>query len=241
MKCIAIDDEPLALNIIKDFCSKIDFLELEGSFFNAIEASKVINEHNIDLIFIDINMPNLSGLDFVKTLKNPPLIIFTTAYAEHALKGYELNAIDYLLKPIPFDRFFQAVNKAYEIYSLRNNTTVAADHPIPTEEPSQSYILVKAEYATVRINLSEILFIEGIKDYVKIKMADRQVLTKCTMKAMEEKLPSDNFIRVHKSFIISMEKIDKIENNRIYIENAIIPIGNSFKADFNQSISKYRL
>ncbi len=240
MKCIAIDDEPLALNVIKDFCSKIDFLELEGSFFNAIDASKAINDKNIDLIFIDINMPNLSGLDFVKTLKNPPLIIFTTAYAEHALKGYELNAIDYLLKPIPFDRFFQAVNKAYEFFQLKNANPTETVHVAPGE-PNQSYILVKAEYATVRVDLAEILFIEGIKDYVKIKMGDRQVLTKCTMKAMEEKLPSENFIRVHKSYIISMEKIDKIENNRVYIGSAIIPIGNSFKADFNQAISKYRL
>lgn len=240
MNCIAIDDEPLALNIIKDFCSKIDFLNLEGTYTSAIDAIQIINYKRIDLIFVDIQMPNITGLEFIKSLKNPPLIILTTAYTEHALEGYTLNVLDYLVKPIPFDRFFQAVNKAYELYCLKNKPTQVVSETIESSTRAD-YMLVRVEYSTVKVNFSDILYIEGIKDYVKIKLDRKQYLTKSTMKNMEEKLPSDNFIRVHKSYIISISAIEKIENNRIVFGETRIPIGNNYKAAFSNTLDKYKL
>ena len=240
MNCIAIDDEPLALNVIQDFCSKIDFLDLKGVYFNALDAAAVISQQQIDLVFIDIQMPHFTGLDFVKTLKNPPLIIFTTAHSEYAVQGFEVNAVDYLIKPIPFNRFFQAVSKAYELHCLRNRSTAAKSGNSENTTIS-SYMLVKVEYATVRVEFSDIRYIEGIKDYVKIKKKGNQLLTKCTMKTLEDRLPSDDFVRVHKSYIISLSQIDKIENNRIIMGDKHIPIGNSYKGLFNSFLSKYRL
>lgn len=240
MKCIAIDDEPLALNVIKDFCSKIDFLNLEGTFTSAIDAIQIINHKKIDLIFVDIQMPHITGLEFIKSLKNPPLIILTTAYTEHALEGYTLNVLDYLVKPIPFDRFFQAVNKAYELYCLKNKPTQVVSETIESSTRAD-YMLVRVEYSTVKVNFSDILYIEGIKDYVKIKLDGKQYLTKSTMKNMEEKLPSDTFIRVHKSYIISIPAIEKIENNRIVFGETRIPIGNNYKAAFSDTLDKYKL
>jgi DNA-binding LytR/AlgR family response regulator len=240
MNCIAIDDEPLALNVIQDFCSKITFLNLEGIFTNAIDAIQIINHKKIDLIFVDIQMPHITGLEFIKSLKNPPIIILTTAYTQHALEGYELNVVDYLVKPIPFERFFQAVNKAYELYCLKNKPEqVVLETNQTTIRPE--YMLVRVEYSTVKVNFSDILYIEGIKDYVKIRLNGKQLLTKCTMKNMEEKLPSENFIRVHKSYIISISAIEKIENNRIVYGDKRIPIGNSYKAEFSRTLDKYKL
>jgi two-component system, LytTR family, response regulator len=242
MNCIAIDDEPLALNVIKDFCSKISYLNLVETCSNAVDAVKVLNRCDIGLIFLDIQMPQLSGLEFIKSLSNPPMIIFTTAYSEHALMGFELNAVDYLVKPIPFERFFKAANKAYELYNHRNKNIpgltasngkdlfIAAD-----------YFLIKVEYSTVRVNFADILYIEGLKDYVKIVTDVKNYLTKTTMKNIEEKLPSERFIRVHKSYIISLSRISKIENNRIIFKDKYIPIGDQFKDLFNKLIDKNRL
>jgi DNA-binding LytR/AlgR family response regulator len=186
-------------------------------------------------------MPNLSGLEFIKTLYNPPMIIFTTAYSEHALMGFELNAVDYLVKPIPFDRFFKAVSKAYELYNLRKKHTVAEKGNSEMQQSHQEYILIKVEYSTVKVNLADINYIEGLKDYVKIITKDKNYLTKSTMKNMEEKLPSDFFVRVHKSYIVSLDKIKKIENNRIIIGEKYVPVGDQFKEAFNNIIDKKRL
>lgn len=246
MKCIAIDDEPLALNVIKEHCSKLDFLQLVGTYTSAIDAVKMLNQQEIDVLFIDIQMPNITGLEFVRMLKKPPMVILTTAYSEYALDGFELNVLDYLLKPIPFDRFFQAVNKAYELFSFRNEKPVVTTQNIienqKAETPEENpFVLVKVEYSTVKVALADILYIEGIKDYVKIKLKNKSLLTKATMKYLEEKLPQKDFIRVHKSFIISLKSINKIENNRILIDDQRIPIGSSYKYQFNEYIEKYKL
>jgi DNA-binding LytR/AlgR family response regulator len=240
MKCIAIDDEPLALNIIKDYAGRIDYIDLVACCTNPLEAIKILNEEEIDLIFLDIHMPNISGTDLIKSLGKTPLFIFTTAFSNYALEGFELNALDYLLKPFSFDRFFKAVNKAYEISILRKNKQ---EHTIQTVEPHEpeKYLMVKVEYSTVRLDIKEILYIEGLKDYVKIYAGKKPLLTKSTMKNMEEKLPSDSFVRVHKSFIISVAKIDSIENNRIKIGEKLIPIGNQYKNDFNNFLESKRL
>ncbi len=251
MRCIAIDDEPLALDVIKDYCSKIGFLQLEHTFTSAIDAVKLMNQEEIDLIFIDIQMPHINGLEFVRLLKKPPLIIFTTAYSEYALEGFELNVLDYLVKPIPFERFFQAVNKAYELFCLKNDRPEKAvpaniQNPSPVILPEKQkaenpFIMVKVEYSTVKVSLNEIIYIEGIKDYVKIKLRTQSLLTKVTMKYLEEKLPAKDFMRVHKSFIIALQAIEKIENNRIYIENQRIPIGSSYRSAVNNFLNEYRL
>ncbi|MBN1951146.1 MAG: response regulator transcription factor [Bacteroidales bacterium] len=241
MRCIAIDDEPLALEIIRDFCSKVGFLELKATYTNPLEAFEMIHMHAVDLVFIDIQMPNITGLEFMKTLSDPPLIIFTTAFSEHALEGFELSAVDYLIKPIPFERFMKAVNKAYELHTLRKGkTTELAPEP---EKPvaASDYLLVKSEYSTLKINLSDIQFIEGLKDYIRIHMPGKTVMTKNTMKNIESRLPEDQFIRIHKSFIVALAKIEKIENNRIIFGNKYIPIGNHFKDDFYQQLGKYSL
>lgn len=242
MNCIAVDDELLALNIIKDFCSKIPFINLVDTCSNAMDAITLINQHKIDLIFLDIQMPYITGIDFCKTLNgtNSPLIIFTTAYSEHALEGFELNAVDYLIKPIPFERFLKAVNKAFELTELRKKKI-----PARIQEFKQSlqpnYMMIKCEYTTVKVNFESILYIEGLKDYVKIYTKEKLLLTKSTMKNIEAKLPDSIFMRIHKSYIVSLQSINKIENNRIIFGDKRIPVGDQYKKAFHQLIDTFRL
>lgn len=241
MKCIAIDDEPLAINVIKDFCQKIDYINLLATFNSAVDAVKILNHTQVDLIFLDIQMPHLSGLEFIKSCTNPPLVIFTTAFSEHALQGFEVNAIDYLIKPIPFDRFFKAVNKAYELFNLRNSNQLTTHVPEPIIQQQADYFMIKVEYSTVKVEFKNILYIEGLKDYVKIYAGSRPLLTKSTMKNIEEKLPSDQFIRIHKSFIVSIAHIQVIENNRIVMGEKRLPIGDQYKDSFYAILNKNRL
>lgn len=233
MKCIAIDDEPLALELIEDFCSRIDFLELISICSNAIEAINELNKGLIDLIFVDINMPQISGLDLVKSLSNPPIIIFTTAYSQHAAAGFDLDAIDYLVKPIPFNRFLKAVNKAREIFIARNTKPVQPEFAEKTIE-KPTYLVLKVEYSTVKIELKDILYFEGVKDYIKVvvKGKTKSYLSRISLKAMLEKLPPKDFIRVHKSYIVSLAAFEKIERDRIIIGEKYIPIGESYKKSF---------
>jgi two-component system LytT family response regulator len=229
LNCIAIDDEPLALDIIREFCSKIQYLNLLGTFTNPFEAVQTLNNEQVDLIFLDIMMPQISGFEFLKSLYNPPMVIFTTAYKEYAFDGFENNAVDYLVKPFAFDRFSRSVSKAFQLLRLK----------MPVESPAEvtpvifpGFLMVKVEYSTIRVNLEEILYIEGLKDYVKIYTEGKLILTKTTMKNIMEKLPAARFFRVHKSYIVSIDKIDMIENSRIVIGNQRIPIGESFRTTF---------
>ena len=235
MKCIAIDDEPLALDIISEFCSTISYLDIQGTYTNPFDAVELLNNNEIDLIFLDIHMPHINGLEFLKLLYNPPLIIFTTAYKEHAFQGFEYDAVDYLIKPFSCDRFIKSVNKARQLMKLK----------IPSESfeevkpgNSSGFMMVKVEYSTIKINLDDILYIEGLKDYVKIYTVEKTILTKTTMKNAEEKLPSDRFFRVHKSYIVSVDKIEMIENSRILIRKQRIPIGESYKIPFLKMVSQ---
>jgi DNA-binding LytR/AlgR family response regulator len=226
MNCIAIDDEPLALNVIKEFCEKTGFLNLIGSYNNPFDALKLLRDHQVDLLFLDIQMPNISGIEFYKSLSNPPMVIFTTAYSEHALTGFEVNAIDYLVKPFAFERFVKAINKAFELKSLKKE----ASHQIIQQMPD--FIMIKVEYNTVRIDLNSILYVEGLKDYIKLFCGARPVLTKSTLKNIEEKLPEERFCRVHKSYIVAIDKIERIENNRIIIGEHRIPVGDQYRSLF---------
>ncbi|MBN1115857.1 MAG: response regulator transcription factor [Bacteroidales bacterium] len=247
MNCIALDDEPLALNVIEEFCSKIPFLNLVKKCTSAMDAVQIINQQNIDLVFLDIQMPNITGLEFLKILPNPPMVILTTAYSEYALQGYELNVVDYLVKPIPFERFFRAVNKSLELHNFRHSEVKSS---IPeniystghvVEEPEKDFFLIKVEYSTVRVNFTDILYIEGLKDYVKIYTKEKMLLTKSTMKNMEEKLPESRFLRVHKSFIVSLYSVAKIENNRIVIKDTRIPVGEQYKETFYKFVDSNRI
>jgi len=231
MKCLVVDDEPLAQQVIEDFVRRVPFLEFAGKCSSAMEAIEIMQQMPVDLLFLDINMPVLTGMDLMASLPFKPLFILTTAYSEYALESYALNATDYLLKPIPFERFLTAVNKAFEIYTLRNQ--VKTSHAGNQEEAFSSHIFVRADYQTVRINLDDIQYIEGLKDYVKIHLAGRKsVMTLQTMKNMVELLPRQQFIRIHKSFIINLNRINAIERNRVIIEDNRIPVGDGYKDEF---------
>lgn len=242
MKCIIIDDEPLAQQIIEDYIQMIPFLKLEKKCSSVFEALEVLQKTKIDLIFLDIHLPSVSGIEFISSLENRPMFIFITAYSEHALEAFDLSAVDYLLKPISFARFLKATNKAYHLFSTRENTS--KKESTENHENDQEYILVKADYQSVKIKLSQILYIEGLKDYVKIYMQneDKPVITLNSLKRMSENLPEGRFLRVHKSFIVNTNKIKSVTKNRIIIHDRWIPVGESYKSDFQNSvINKFAL
>lgn len=234
INAIAIDDEPLAIDIIEDYCEKTTFVNLQKTFCSAIEALKYLQENSVDLIFLDIQMPDLNGIDFLKILNNKPFIIFTTAYDNYALQGYELNGIDYLLKPFAFERFFQAVTKTLNI--IENQHKTEAPEIINLTKTDKEYFFVKSEHKIVKIDFCSIIAIEGLKDYLKIVTTKGNILTLMSFKNIEEILPDKLFCRVHRSYIISINKIDTIEKNRIYIDDMIIPISYSYKDIFYSRI-----
>ena len=240
LKCIAVDDEPLALDIIEDYISKVPFLELVKRTENAIEALQLVQAGGIDLVFLDIQMPDLTGIQFLKIATGKSNYILTTAYSQYALESYDLNVSDYLLKPIAFDRFYKAVEKVYnQVQKAPAQVTPTPVVPPPapvTLTPVQDFIFVKTEHKIQKIQLDEILYIEGLKDYISIFTKNERVITLQNMKKMEETLPSTQFIRVHKSYIISLDKIESIERSRISICSKIIPIGDTYREEFFKRI-----
>lgn len=238
MNCIAIDDEPLALDLLKDYTDKIPYLELKRTFTNPIEGLSYLQENKVDLVFLDVELPFLSGIEFVKCLQSKPQIIFTSAYEKYALAGYDLEITDYLIKPILIERFLKAVNKAYSRYKLQNNTARHKESTIVAEKENQlDFIMVKTGYNTVNLSLNDILYIEGLKDYVKIYTHGKTILTLNSLKRLQELLPENRFVRVHRSFIVALQKIDSIQRNRIVIGKTYVPVGENFKNAFKQSIS----
>jgi DNA-binding LytR/AlgR family response regulator len=235
MNCIAIDDEPLALDVIIEFCKEINFLNLMGTFTNPFDAVELLNSQNIELVFLDIHMPQITGIDFLRSLYHPPMIIFTTAYKEYAPLGFEINAVDYLIKPFAFDRFVKSVNKADMLLKLNNLQSNTCDN---RSRVISDFLMIKIEYNTKRVDLDDILFIEGMKDYIKLYTGTKPLLTKTTLKNINEKLPADRFLRVHKSFIVSLSKIESIENNRIRIGEHRIPVGELFKSQFYSIVNQ---
>lgn len=223
LKCMIVDDEPLPLELLADYIKKTPFLELAGSFTNPLEALIALRHQPVDLIFLDIQMPELNGIQFTQLAGEKTKIIFTTAYTNYALQGYELNVLDYLLKPIPFDRFLKAANKALQ--SITENTV----EPPVSSSTNQELIFVKSGYKTIKVFLSEILFLESLKEYVAIHKPGEKILTLDSMKKMEELLPSQQFVRVHKSYIVNIKHIDSIERNRIFIGKTVIPIGDTYR------------
>lgn len=227
MTCIIIDDEPLAVDLLESYASKIEDLEVIGTFNNALDALKVLREQPVDVLFLDIQMPEITGIEFKKIISKDIKVIFTTAYSEYALESYDLDAVDYLLKPITFQRFLKAVEK------LNTKTVTTAS----TEAEKNDYLFVKTEYRHQKISFSDILYLKGLSDYVAIQTKDSKVLTLQNMKDFEKSLPKNKFIRVHKSYIVALEQIEFIERNRIVIEGEYIPIGATYKDAFWNTIN----
>jgi DNA-binding LytR/AlgR family response regulator len=231
--CIAIDDEPLALQQIASYIKSTPFLVLEAEFDSAIKACSFLQENDIDLMFVDINMPDLNGLDFVKSQPNPPKVIFTTAYVEYAVEGFRVNALDYILKPIDYDVFLRSANKALAWFNMQEKLS----HRI---ESTEKFLFIKSEYKVLRINLSEIKYIEGMREYVRIHMINQKpIMTIVSMKKLEEFLPVDSFMRVHRSYIVNLEKITTIDRNRIVFDNkTYIPVSGQYNQKFQEYLNK---
>ena len=234
MRCIIIDDEPLAIDIIESYCQAIGSIEVIETFTNAIEALNFINNNTIDLVFSDIEMPNITGIELIKSLEGKvPYFIFTTAYPEYALEGFDLNAIDYLVKPIPFPRFIKAINRVKEMMKLNDSSASfnfsSAGGEIKSHE--DDFIFVKSEYENLKIDINSIKHIQGLKDYLKIHSDDaKPILTLMSFREIQSKLPENIFIRVHRSYIVNVNKITSIQKNRIIIKDERIPIGESYKS-----------
>lgn len=233
IRVLAIDDEPLALRQLATYIKKVDFLELAGECQSASEAKEIMDREPIDALFIDINMPDVNGMDFVKSLDVPPLVVFTTAYSDYAVDGYKVNAVDYLLKPFSMADFRRAAVKVKEQHDLRHN------EPIVSQVDSDDSIFFKTEHRIVRIKIDDIRFIEGMSEYLKIHTDGRQkpVIVLLSMKKLEDRLPKSKFMRVHRSFIINLSKIQEVIKNRVIMdEDTNIPVGDLYKDTFNNYI-----
>ncbi len=236
MRVLIVDDEPLAVDVLETYVQQVPGLELVATCSNALDANAILEREDVDLILLDIQMPELSGIDFVKSLDKPPLIIFTTAYPNFAVEGFELNAVDYLLKPIPMDRFLKAINKA--------RTQLQADHG-ETALDSEDFFFVKADKKLVKVAYSDIIYIEGLKDYVIIRMETGRVITLQTMKYLEQKLPAGRFRRIHRSYIVNLDKILSIDGNALEIkdrkETKLLPIGKNYRDELLELINRNKL
>lgn len=234
LKCAIVDDEPLALELLKSYVKKTPVLELNGAYSSAIEAMKMLPDNPVDLLFLDIQMPELNGLEFSHMVPEDTRIVFTTAFGQYALDGYKVNALDYLLKPISYTDFLQSVNKAVQWFDRKRGT----DNK-PTDKPD--FIYVKSDYKLIQISLKDILYIEGLKDYVKIHLEgeSRPILSLTSLKALEEKLPTDRFIRVHRSYIVQKQKIKVIDKARIVFGKEYIPVSESYKQELQNYINDH--
>lgn len=238
IRCIAVDDEPLALNKLAGYIARVTFLELVASCQDAFEAMKVLSEEEIDLIFLDINMPDLSGLDLMRSLVVKPLVVFTTAYSEYAVEGFKLDAVDYLLKPYEFHDLLKAADKARKHIELRTMSALDAES---AQLSNGSSLFVKADYKVIRINISDIKYIEGMSEYVRIFIEGeaKPVMTLLSLKKIEERLPANQFMRVHRSYIVNLQKVTEISRLRIIFDhNVYIPVGDNYKERFIDYINK---
>lgn len=234
IRCLAIDDEPLALELLEDNISKLPYLQLVASCDNALEAIKIMEVEKVDLIFLDIQMPGLTGLQFIQSMTVPPMIILITAYEKYALEGFNLDVIDYLLKPVSLDRFMKACNKAKELFELKflPRETVANSGP--------GYFFVHVDYSMVKVTTADIIYIEGLKDYIKIhlKSSQKPLVTRMAMKTIEEQLPASAFLRIHKSYIVSVAFITAIRKSSVFIDAIELPVSDNYKDVISQLTGK---
>jgi two-component system LytT family response regulator len=234
MNCIAVDDEPLALKLLADNISKVAYLKLVASCTNAFEAVKALQENTVDLIFIDIQMPGLTGLQLVSTLQNKPLVIFITAYKQYALESYDLAVVDYLVKPVALDRFIKACNKAKELYELKSLKQQ------PPAVNTKEFFFVNVDYSQVKIIFNDIIWMEGLRDYVKIylKSTNKPLLIRSSLKAIKQEVPSSKFLRIHKSYLIAVNSITSIRKNSVFISDMELPVGETFREDVERLMRK---
>lgn len=230
--CLIVDDEQLARNLLEGYVAKMPMLELKGKCKNPMEAMAIMQSEKIDLLFLDIQMPELTGVEFIKVMQHKPAVIFTTAYSEYALEGYQLDVIDYLLKPFALERFVKAVNKAIEYIDLKRNSS--------QKEPAQKTesLLLHADHKIYRVDPDDILYIEGLKEYVSYYTKERRIIVLQSLKSIEERLPRDKFIRVHRSYIVPVNKIKSLDGNQVQIGDKLIPIGRSYKDDVMNRVFK---
>jgi len=236
IKCIAVDDEPLALSLMEDYISKVSYLQLVAKCSDAFEAQKALQQNEVDLIFIDIQMPGLTGLQFIQSLTSRPMIILVTAYEKFALEGFNLNVVDYVLKPVELARFMQASNKALELYELKHQSKdSSANKP--------EYFFVNVDYSLLKVMFSDIMWIEGLRDYVKIhlKSSSKPLMVRMTVKAVEDELPASNFKRIHRSYVVAINSISSIRKGSVFIGEMELPVGDTYKEVINQLTGKNTL
>jgi len=226
-KCLLVDDEPLASSVLQNYLNRIPGFEVVGICDSAGKALQCISAHKPDLIFLDVQMPGISGIDFLRTLRNPPLVIMVTSHRDYAVDGFELNVLDYLIKPVLFERFFQAIGKFYEVYNKRN---AEVEMQTALQEPAdEAFIYIKENKRTVKISIKEILFIEAVRDYVTIQTIDKKVITKQLISYFESELENHGFLRIHRSYLVAKNKINAFSNNSVEINKKELPIGRSYK------------
>ncbi|WP_460978250.1 LytR/AlgR family response regulator transcription factor [Spirosoma knui] len=249
MRCLIVDDEPLAHDILSDYIRKVPFLELVGATTSPIDALTQVQRGEVDVVFLDIQMPELTGMQFLNLVRRGVVgmqcrVILTTAYSEYALEGYEHEVVDYLLKPVSFERFYRAVQKlisngpvSQRPVAESSDQSLAGSHPPASgNEGTKDFMFIKTEYRLQRVSMAEVLYCEGLKDYVSVYTETERILALQTMKSMEEKLPANRFVRVHKSYIVALNRIESVERNRIYIGKAVIPIGDTYREAFYRLI-----
>ena len=227
MKTIIVDDEKPAIQLLSAFVKRIPFLHLELATTNAFEALAFMNTQQVDLLLLDIEMPDITGIELVKSLEKPPFIIFTTAYENYAVKGFELDIVDYLVKPIPFDRFLKGINKVQKLVNNQGQVSTP---------PTENFILIKSDYQTIKILHDDILYIEGLKDYVKIFTETEMMMTRLNLKGIQEKLPAKSFVRIHRSYIASLAKISAFQKSQLTIKQQQLPIGESYREELLQKL-----
>lgn len=227
LTCIAVDDEPLALQLMQDYISKVPFLQLTATCYDAFEANEILQQQQIDLVFIDIQMPGITGVQFIRSVTYKPMFILVTAYEKYALESYDLNVVDYLLKPVELSRFIQACNKANELYQLKNKATA---------EEHYDYFFLSVDYSLVKVMFNDILWIEGLRDYLKVHLvsSSKPLVTRLSMRAIEEELPAGKFLRIHKSYIISTLHITAVRKNSVFVGLVELPVGETYKESVEQ-------
>lgn len=226
IKCLVVDDEPVARKGIAGYVGQTPFLELAGTCKSAVEANEVVHHERIDLLFLDIQMPDLTGIEFMKSLENPPAVIFTTAYRDYAIEGFELNALDYLVKPIAFQRFLKAANKAQSYFEMQRQSQ---PKPVEVATVSPEYFFIKSDGQFIKIKLADVLYFESEKDYVFIHTEQKRYLTLLSLKQLEKELPTDKFLRVHRSYFVALDKIEMVDGNNLIIKGKEIPVSRSLQ------------
>ena len=242
ISCMIVEDEPLARNLLAQYISKVPYLQLVRACASPLEALEALREQSVDLLFLDIQMPEITGISLLKILPRKPLVIFTTAYSEYALEGYELDVVDYLLKPITLERFLKAIEKVKQRLLVTKNqelSPVESESKVESkEEPAQSYIFVKDGTKLVKVKLNEILYIEGLKDYVMIYTTHQKIVTLQRMKTLETELPANQFVRIHNSYIVALDAIDAIEKEKVQVGKVFLPISDTYRKSFKEFIEQ---